>query len=960
MKNIFLIIVCILLFTGGINAATDPADKVLNEQEKGLILASLPDKLPVPIAKKRRVLVYAVTTGYRHKESIPAGKKWFETLGIKTGQFEVVVSDELANFEADQLKTFDAVCFMCTTGEVFYPSQKEVEGRNEEGKKKARETEVRLKENFVQYLKNGGGWIGFHSATDTLHNWPEYVNIAGGLFSGHPWGSGDEIALQVEDPKSPLTRETLKSKRLMFQEEIYQYKMGTFDRNRSHVILSLDWMRTPTTKTIFNRINRPDFDFPISWIHPYGKGRIFYSNLGHNPHTFWHKDLNAYHLRGVLYATGDLPLDATPQGKLVKPTEGIVLAEVAPINETELASSLTTIKDWAFTKAQGVFGCLRNSMNQALQDKKQRPKAVETLLALLKRPSNTLDEKKVFLEMTHWLQEDSFIPVLLQALADPETVYSACYGLAGQKIEPQMAGLKERLKSAPSAAIPQILGYLASPQWKAISGEVAPLLKNENPLIADAALNTLTKMADEKAYEAIAAQWNAVQKVEVKLKLTYALIEVASFLKKYEKSQGEMEKIAKEGAFPEHLRVAAAILYLRAPIFEKNESAATEVAWVKSAIEQPGSPQWHGIMALIQEAKEFPGSLKVRDSINSSFEALPANLKRVVISAYAESSIRDLHQASCVALSQDPTLGPVCAYAAWKSPDRQWITPLIEAAKKLEGQDRNLTIEGLVQMRTVAVEEGLLEAIRQKSDENIEILVEVISNRKMWSAKPILMEWINGAELKAKNAGLKAFAALSSEAEIPQFLNWLTTFDQENQIELVERCIQPLIISGASQETLKSLIESYEKCKGEANKISVVRLLARANNNDAILKLVSIYELDASNKIKRKAVEGLGESKKDETLAILKKIANGTDPALQTLAIRSAGNIIKNVNERPIEQTATLGKEWLSLCKNADHYRGIISGLSEFKGAAIKAILEPLLANAEIKKEVEVALKKVK
>ena len=126
-----------------------PLDKVLTDQESAQILATIPDKLPVQMSKKRRILVFSVTNGFRHGQSIPAGRKWFEVLASKTGQFEVVVSDSLENFEAEKLKAFDAVCFLNTTGSVFLPEGSVYEAMDELGKKGAKEREDRLKQNLV-------------------------------------------------------------------------------------------------------------------------------------------------------------------------------------------------------------------------------------------------------------------------------------------------------------------------------------------------------------------------------------------------------------------------------------------------------------------------------------------------------------------------------------------------------------------------------------------------------------------------------------------------------------------------------------------------------------------------------------------------------------------------------------------------------------------------------------------
>ena len=75
------------------------------------ISAALPEKAYAKPKKARTLLVFSKTNGFRHA-SIATGKIAFTEMGKKSGAFETVISDDLANFEADALKKFDAVCFL--------------------------------------------------------------------------------------------------------------------------------------------------------------------------------------------------------------------------------------------------------------------------------------------------------------------------------------------------------------------------------------------------------------------------------------------------------------------------------------------------------------------------------------------------------------------------------------------------------------------------------------------------------------------------------------------------------------------------------------------------------------------------------------------------------------------------------------------------------------------------------
>ncbi|MCH2102364.1 MAG: ThuA domain-containing protein, partial [Planctomycetes bacterium] len=83
-------------------------------------------------------------------------------------------------------------------------------------------------------------------------------------------------------------------------DEIYQFK-DPYSRERQHILLSLD---IEASNMNVGGINRADSDFAIAWTRKQGKGRVFYSSLGHRADV-WTNSAYAEHLiEGVLWAAG--------------------------------------------------------------------------------------------------------------------------------------------------------------------------------------------------------------------------------------------------------------------------------------------------------------------------------------------------------------------------------------------------------------------------------------------------------------------------------------------------------------------------------------------------------------------------------------------------------------------------------------------------------------------------------
>ncbi|MBV9866619.1 MAG: ThuA domain-containing protein [Abitibacteriaceae bacterium] len=112
-----------------------------------------------------------------------------------------------------------------------------------------------------RFVADGKALIGIHNATDTWKNNPQYIQLVGGKFITHP----PQLALHIEvvDSHHPIT-----SSLSDFDTWDELYIMET-DPSSYHLLLQ-------TT----SHENRP---LPIAWVKEHGKGRIFYTALGHEP-----------------------------------------------------------------------------------------------------------------------------------------------------------------------------------------------------------------------------------------------------------------------------------------------------------------------------------------------------------------------------------------------------------------------------------------------------------------------------------------------------------------------------------------------------------------------------------------------------------------------------------------------------------------------------------------------------
>jgi len=245
--------------------------------------------------KAKRVLVFNRADGFKHK-SIPTSAEVFKQLDGKSDEFEFVVTDDVAHFDKDKLDGYAAVVFCLTTGEYVKDDPKNP------GKPPFTDEH---KAALLDFVKSGrGGLMGIHSATDTFYKWPEFGEMLGGYFDGHPWNQSDKVTIKNEKPDNDVSK-PWGTQPIELVEEMYQFK-DPYRRADREVLMSIDVDKTDMTK---KGIKRKDKDFAVAWTKKHGDGRVFYTSLGHNDAVWNDPRYQAHLMEGLKWLTGG---DAKP------------------------------------------------------------------------------------------------------------------------------------------------------------------------------------------------------------------------------------------------------------------------------------------------------------------------------------------------------------------------------------------------------------------------------------------------------------------------------------------------------------------------------------------------------------------------------------------------------------------------------------------------------------------------
>ena len=220
----------------------------------------------------KHVLAWAdVRSGYQH-DSISHAVATVERLGRDSGAYDTIIRTDSQlitrhpitfpegtgiatgeQFNVRNLNDFDAIFFFGVREIELTPAQRA---------------------DLLAFVKDDGkGFVAAHSAATAFFSWPEFGELLGGRFDEHPWNITDGTVV-VDDPSFPAMKHL--PARWPVHDELYQLK--DFSRDKIHVLAHLDPAGLDLKAPL---VHRSDRDFPAAWSKTYGRGRVFYSILGH-------------------------------------------------------------------------------------------------------------------------------------------------------------------------------------------------------------------------------------------------------------------------------------------------------------------------------------------------------------------------------------------------------------------------------------------------------------------------------------------------------------------------------------------------------------------------------------------------------------------------------------------------------------------------------------------------------
>jgi type 1 glutamine amidotransferase/HEAT repeat protein len=827
----------------------------LTRAEKDAIAAAAPARPRATPAKPRAILVFYRTEGFVHT-SIPYANEALREIGARSGAYRADFSEDMAVFTPARLAAYDAVVFQNTTALAFSdPAQRRA---------------------LLDFVRSGKGLVGIHAATDNFYTWPEAQAMIGGLFRNHPWKSIDTVGIKVDDPDSPLVA-AFGGKGFWLREEIYEI-VGPYGRDRQRVLLSVDLTKATDWRPP-EKLTRTDADFPIAWVKAYGKGRVFYTSLGHNTNLFSVPELLQFYLDGIQFALGDLPADATLPLKPV----AAVLAQVPgiPLQDRGYRDALDADAfDRLATYNFGPDRVPAVAIDLYLRTKgpKVYPAVERSLLALLARPGLKGGARDYAIRTLGAIGSPASVPALAALVGDPvfgSTAVMALFSIPGPASDAAL------LSALDSAKPPVLLAVINAAGRRRLPGAIprlAQLVSSPEPQTGSAALNALGDIGTAASLRVLGqlAPPEGISGDRAWAELNAAATVVA------------------EGRGADRAQVEA----VYGGILESPGPDPVRIAALRGLARMGGPAAPGTLRAALGDARprvraaaanllgEHADRAALR-AMTARFPALEPSLQIVLLSALdarRDSDAFPLFEAGLA--SSDGGVRTAALRGLGDIANPAALAPLVS---RLEGEpgDAAAAVESLGQLRVPGVYETLVAALPSASPAKKAAIFQVLTARVDPRVFPLAVAAVGDPTAAVRTAAFSALAATARRGDLPTVLALLPRTRTAAERRSMERALLEVVRAAPDPDTVVDAINgSLEAARGPA-RYSLLAALTLAGTDHARGILAGLLR-SASAEDRREVIRAISGARNPNLDGLLVDAAKAArSPAERILALQA-------------------------------------------------------------------------
>ena len=880
----------------------------VSPEEAQKITDAAPSTASAKAAKPRKVLVFSLCQGWAHT-SIPYCSKAIEVLGEKTGAYTSDDTKDKSVFTTENLKQYDAIIFNNTTKLTF-----------DEPQRKA----------IMDFVKGGKGIVGIHGATDNFNKWPEAAEMIGGIFAGHPWGSGGTWAVKIEDPENPVAA-AFKGKDFKINDEIYRTKQINL-RENARVLLGLDM--TDATNLSAAKITKDDIDIPISWIRDFVKGRVFYCSLGHNHDIFWNRTILQHYLDGIQFAMGDLDADTTPLALDEKLSAGpdikVLLEAVSDYEYGQSRQGLTDIEK-----------VIKDSLNSP-----ERLLEIEIAMATFIGTGTTSDSKQFVCRQLGLIGTTASAEILGQMLVKNETSDMARYALERIPSSTIDDVLLDGLGKTTGKARIGIINSIGARRTNSAVGALSKLASDSDKDTVIAAINSLGNIASA---DAAAVLGGIIGKVDDDFR---GLAENS-----YLKCADQLVADGKE--------IDASEIYNR--VSGHSSDASVKRAAFRGLVEVSDDPSNLLILTIdsrdpvlqgqaISMSNMIEGTANIKKAAGK-IKKLPAGKQVQLLLALADSGDGVILPAVLESIKSSELEVRIAAIQALRSVGNPSVVGILASiAANTGGEEQAQARRSLYVLGGKGVDEAILTLLVNADSKIAAELVLAVGQRRTAGAVDILVDMTSSEDATLARASYRVMGKIGQAKDVDKAIGLLVALKNEAMRGDAETLVVVLCGRTGMSEGVRKVIAALKLSGDAKTTLSLYIVLGRTGSANA-LRVLQVALKNPDDQVKTAAIRALTlwpeGSAAPDLLAVVKTSDNQIH---KVLALRGFIKLVPIGNQKNSEKVEML-KEAMELSSNVNEKWMVLSSLSSVPSVESMQLCGVYLDDVSVQEEAALATK---
>jgi type 1 glutamine amidotransferase/HEAT repeat protein len=820
-----------------------------------------------------RVLFITGRNNHKWKLTTPSITKSLKD----SGRFKVDITEKPSEITAKSLEGYDVIL----NGWTGFPKKT--------GHLWGLDTEKAIDD----FVASGKGMISFHAGSSSFHDWDGFQKIIGatwGKGTGH--GRYHEFTVDMTDIDHPITKGM---KSFKTSDELW-HRVAVLQPTPGRKVLCTAMSAESNRGTGKNE--------PIAICTTFGKGRGFYTSLGHDVKALENPGCKLLMLRGIEWAaTGKVTIGSDGQ------TDAPATADV-----DSLLAATTTYK---YPDDRTALKAVAEYIQQAAGNAKSRQAVAAKLAAMLKSKATT-DCKKFVCDQLSLVGSAAEVPALTALLEDGELALDARSALLRIPGAESLAAMRKLLASSKPTIAAGLIATLGARRDANSIDAISSHLGPKGPA-AEAAVDALGSIGGAKAL-ALLTKADSTVSSELKLVLNDAILKCADDLAEAGKidEAADAYKMLSEPDRPRHVRVAAFPGVIAA---QKSKAAPLLLSALTGKDRTMQS-------AAIRCLSTFKGK-EITQAVADKLSTLPPESQAQVIGILARrQDDTALPAISALASSKNDEVRQAALAGMGQLGGASTVKPLVAAMGA--AADRPTIQQSLARLKGDGVDKALIANLTAE-EPGVRIgIIEVLSDRNARSAADTLLKTASkDTDPAVRKAAIKSLGVLSDSKMCAKLVDLMDkTQSASERRGIVNALITITRSSPKSADKITGMLADKFKTAQTAETKSAILAVAGGIGGDGSLKIVREAAGNKDLTVRTAAVRAMSAWADAAPLEdLLTVIGSEKQLVPKTLAVRGLVELSSKAANIPADKLTAIYAKAMKLTSRSADTKTLLSGL---------------------------------